>query len=320
MSVTLALKILYFFADLVLPLTVGSGVQRWSGVRPGAFDRLTEATIVGLVPVLTTLSFWGLTLRVELLWLPVVGMAMQAAAGLVALARLRTKQRNPLDAGAYLFSAMLSNRGVVGSLSVFILFGERGYAWSRMVLLFGVFVLFLLCFPLARRLSDVHHFGEGGVRSGRRGFLSPRQMPMVGIAVGAALNLAGVDRPAALSTAFPWLVHLNAWLLLLPIGASLDFGEMRRHWREIPDLLAIKFLITPLITWGLAAAVGLRDPMLVTAVILAASPTAIMAVVVCKLHGLNVHLATTAFVVTTAAYVAVGFPLVLGILWMVGRL
>jgi len=65
------------------------------------------------------------------------------------------------------------------------------------------------------------------------------------------------------------------------------------------------------LTGAAALAMGLRGDMLATVVILAASPTAIMAVVAGRLTRINLNLALTAFVLTTVVYIVVVFPLLL---------
>jgi len=58
-------------------------------------------------------------------------------------------------------------------------------------------------------------------------------------------------------------------------------------------------------------AVGLEGVHLHSLVVLAFAPTAINAVVAAKLHDLNVHVATAAFVLTTGVYLLVVFPVML---------
>jgi predicted permease len=57
--------------------------------------------------------------------------------------------------------------------------------------------------------------------------------------------------------------------------------------------------------------VGFRGDLLAALTILAASPTAIMAVVAGRLYKLNVDLAMAAFVLSTAVYIVVVFPVIL---------
>ena len=305
------LKILYFFVDLILPLFVGYMLVRRGRIKADFFDWMMLARIVTLAPMLAVLSFWAIELKMGLIWLPVLGVVMQVIPGVVALLRVRAKFRNSLDRGSYVLSNMLGNRGVVGLLAVFILYGERGFAYGYLVMLLGPVVLYFFCFPMAGYFRAVHR-GEGAKRPSFKFLLwNRRQIPLLGILIGMGLNLTGVSRPAVLGDVFPLLLHISFWALVLPLGASMDFGEMKSYWRRVADVLPIKFIVAPALVYALALAVGLEGEPLYTVVILSCSPTAISAVFTSKLFKLNVHLAMAAFLLTMATHLVVVLPAIL---------
>jgi predicted permease len=309
---SLWLQILTFFADLVLPMTAGYWLAQRAGVAANRLDPLMRLGIVTAAPALTFLTFWGVSLSPRLAWLPVLGVAMLLIPGGLALLTARAKDdHGPLERGSYILTSMLANRGVVGGLATYILFGEQGYAWSRLVVVFGPVVVFFIGFPLAGRFYQQHTGEARQPGSLRKLILSPNQMPVVGILVGLALNLWGVPRPEAAGQAVPILVHGVAWLFLLPTGAALQVTKIARYIPDLADVLAIKFLINPLILALLAWAVGFRGELLATIVLLAASPTAIFTVVVARAQGLNTHMAMAGFVLTTLVYMACVFPIFL---------
>lgn len=305
-------QIASFFVDLVFPLVAGYLLVRHTRFRTEQIDPLLNVTIVGIVPVLVLLSFWQLDLALSLAWLPVLGVGMQIIPGALGFVRSRRKAHNSLEKGSYLLASILSNRGVVGALAVFILFGETGFGYAQLVMVFGPAITFGVMYPVAGYFY-AHHQGEAGQRPSLLGeVLSKRQMPIVGIAIGLSLNLAGVDRPEVCGAVFSVLVHVVAWSMLLPIGASIDPAEMRAYWRDVIDLVPLKFVVTPLCIWAIAFyGLGMEGKQLWTVTLLACSPTAINAVVTSKLYKLNVHVATAAFVLTTTLYLAVIFPAVL---------
>ncbi len=305
------LRIIYFFVDIVSPLFFGYLLSRQTKIKKGFFDRMMVANILLFGTLLSILSFWVISLDVELIWLPLLGVVMQVIPGIIVFLRGGAKPQNPLDRGSYFLSAMLSNRGVVGTLTVFIFYGEEGYAYARLVMLFAGVVLFLFCFPMARYFYETYKGQQGDRPSLVSILLHRNQVPILGIIVGLGLNYNSVPRPAFFAAIFPNLVHISAWLFLIPIGFSMDFGEMRRHWHDVLELLGIKFVATPLLVYILARAVGLSGSALSTVAILSCSPTAINAVVTSKLFSLNVHLAMAAFVLTTIVYLSVVFPLIL---------
>jgi hypothetical protein len=245
-------------------------------------------------------------------------VAMQVIPGVAGFVRAKHKPYDALAKGSYMLSAILSNSGFVGAFTVFILFGEVGYGWANLVMLLAPPVVYGMCFPMAQYFYSSHHAGARRKESIFSFVFNRNQVPMIGVIAGFGLSLAGVERPAVLGDVFRAVVHVLAWMILVPVGSAIDFKEMRGYWRDVFDLLPIKFVITPLLTWLLGWSVGLDGPVLATAVILAASPVAINAIIVAKLQNLNVHLAIAAFVLTTVVYLFVVFPLTLMVVAWLG--
>jgi len=118
-----------------------------------------------------------------------------------------------------------------------------------------------------------------------------------------------LPRPKILGELFNPLVHLAAWTALIPVGHVTDFSAIKKYYSSTLDLLPIKFIITPLISYIIAIIV-FNDPIMVnTIMILASTPTAINAVITAKIHNLNIHIATAAFVVTTVLFLLVVYPI-----------
>lgn len=303
-------RLLFFVFDFILPLAIGYALREGAGTKSEVFDRLMIIAVVSVAPVMAVLSLWVIHLKLSLLWMPVLGVAMQMVPGLIGVVRGK-KFTNALERGSFVLSAMLSNRGVVGMLSLFILYGEQGYAYMRLTILFAPIVVYLICFPMAGRYER----GARPVPRKRVGLVrvlfNPNYVPGVGVVIGFALNLMGVERPAVLGEVFPYMVHLTAWVFLIPIGASIELREMNRYWRSVSELLLLKFILNPLIITLLALLVGLRGKELVSVGVLASTPTAIFAPVTAKLFRLNVHLAMSAFVLTTVVYLVAVLPPIL---------
>ena len=138
-----------------------------------------------------------------------------------------------------------------------------------------------------------------------------RQVPVLGVIVGLSLALGGVPRPEYLGTAFKYGFHPAIWVFTIPVGASLNFTNMRRYLRHVVDLVPLKFIVTPLVISLVAWAVGLEGTPLMAVVILSASPTALNAVITSRLYKLNVDMAMASLLITTTIFVAVAVPALL---------
>ena len=310
-------KIIYFFFDLLLPLAVGYMCRRQTKLDDEFFQRMMTLGLMLIYPVLALLGFWATRLDAELIWLPVLGIVLSVIPGVLAFFRAKAKYADSLDQGSYVMAATMSNTLTLGGISAFIIYGEKGFAYVQLITLLGTLYLFLVCFPLAGWYA-----ARGGEPGGARVsvvsvIFSRNQLPALGLLVGALLYCSGVPRPAWAGAIFDPLVHIGAWMSLIPVGYSVDFREMRQYWLGILDLNLIKFIVTPALSYVIGMQV-LSDPVAVnTLLITASTPTAIFSVVAVKLHRLNVHITMAAFVLTTAVYLLVVYPL--QFLWLSGR-
>lgn len=300
-------KILYFISDLILPLAVGYYLRCKNWDRK-LFDQLMVITMLGIYPLLALLSFWKIKLVFDLMWLPVLGVVMQVIPGLCALARVN-KYACSLDKGSYMMAAILSNTLTIGGLVVFILFGEIGFAYTQLTLLLNNVILFLFCFPLAQYYYNRHDHIAGAKFNWRKIILNRNQIAILGVLAGVLLNYYEMARPDYFNLVFNLILHTSAWTALLPIGFSLDFSKIKQYLLSTLDLIGIKFIVTPLLLYCISRLVIQDQIMIKTLIVLASTPTAIVAVLTVKIHNLNINLAMAAFMLTTIIYLAVVCPL-----------
>lgn len=309
----LTFRLLFVVTDLIAPLVVGYLLKQRHLISQRVNDWLIRFNIMALSTILALLSFWVLPLSWQLLFMPLFGFYLVLFPGIIGYLLVGRHLPDYLDRGAYAASAMLANLGTLGGVCAFILYNEEGFAYAQLIATFQNVLLCLVVFPYARycqlkaagRTSE-HHSRLADLRSM---FLSPNQLCLVGMMAGLVLNGAGIARPAELGTVFQSLVHIGAWTAMLPVGFLLDFSAARRNLHRVHSLTALRFLLMPIITWLIARPL-IADPVLRhTLIILATCPTAINAVLTARLYKLNVDLASTSFLVTTAMYLCLIFPL-----------
>lgn len=304
------MKLLVFAIDLLVPLTVGYFCRYQQKLSGNFFNKMILNNILVIYPALSFLSFWALPLHYELIWLPVLGIAMGLVPGGIAYVVAKRKYSSDLDRGSYVMSAALSNLGTIGGLCVFIIFGETGYAYQQLVVLFQYILMFMFCYPLAEYYYERAQQGSKVFAFSLKAILFNRnQLAVLGIISGMLLNLAGMPRPDFLGAFFNPLVHIGAWTALLPVGYSIDFGKLKEEYRGIIDLIPIKFFIAPALTYGIASLVVSDAGMLNTILVLACTPTAVNAVITSRIYHLNIHIAVAAFILTTILFVFIVYPI-----------
>ena len=303
-------RILYVFTDLATPLLAGYIAYQRGRISDALCNALIRFNIIVMATLLAVLSFWVMPLSRSLLWLPLFSALFLLVPGSIAYLTFARRHKDALSRGAYYMSAMLTNIGTIAGLSAFILYDEVGFAYVQIVSSFQVGLLVLVCFPLAAM------FRAQGAKEGTRVhlslrelFLTPNQVPVLGLIAGLALNVYGVERPAVLGTAFQALVHIGAWTALFPVGCLVDFSRALPYIKKTADLIPLRFLLTPLIFFGLCRLLFADSVLIGSVLLIAAAPTAINAVLTARLYKLNVDLTVASFLVTTVIYLLLFYPL-----------
>lgn len=304
------IKIIKFFADLLLPLIIGYYLSK-TNIKKEKVDKLLSANIFILYPILGMLSFWIMKFERSLIWLPVLGMIIPIISGILGYYRGKQKFDSPLDIGSYTISTMLSNRGTIGSVVAFILLGEMAYAYSQLTLLFNNILLFMICFPIAGYFKQKTHSSYTQKFSIKKVILSKNQIPIIGILIGIILNLSGFERPAVFGDLFSIMIHMIAWFALLPLGMTIDFSEMKKYKKHVFEVSILKFVLIPLLAVAVAKLFISNDLAIKTVLIQFSTPAAINSVMTVKVHDLNVHLSMMIFIATTAIYLIAVFPVIL---------
>lgn len=298
------------FADILLPLLLGMVLRRW-GLSREILRMVIKANVVCVATFLSLVSFWTVHVTRELLWLPISILPICFIPVFLFYGFQKNRFTNPLDQGSYMISMMLGNIGTLAGLCAYVLFGEKGFAYVQLIAVPQILVIVLYCFPMAQRFYEM---GTGSGEKGKTNFLrlllTPNQLPALGVAAGLLLSGLHVERPEAVGTLFTVLIHVSAWMGMMPVGYDLRLGSVGTYALTLWPIFPVKFILLPAILYGLTIPF-VKDPAMITCVVLSAgAPTAIFAVAASQLYGLNVDMAESSFVTTTLAFLFVLYPLV----------
>ncbi|MBI3087857.1 MAG: AEC family transporter [Candidatus Omnitrophica bacterium] len=282
---------------LGLGLFISSLIAGWALGRRGILTEsraraLLHAVVKYVAPVVLTLSFWRLQIRAPGPWLlPLIGALVSASTLLPAWACTRAAPLTGPQKGSVLTSAFFSNLGFFGAFVAFALRGEEAYGLATLYLVYFSPCFYSLGFALARR------FGAG-----RREVQPPDELrwyPFAGMAIGLALNLLNVPRPAFCEPVNRVLIPLDTILHVAAIGSQLSLRLPRRWLRVSLAMSAIKFWWSPLVGWGLASAFGLEGLPRFIVLLQAAMPVGVSPLMLSILFGLDRRLTNSLFVFTT---------------------
>ena len=311
------------FSDLLAPLVVGYFLHRGNLVGDRLVNLAIRFNVVVVITALSILSFWVLPVSRELVWIPFFGMLYVLLPGFLGQLIVARKYRNPLDRGAYIVSAMLSNIGTLGGVCAFILYHEEGYAYAQLIGICQNVLLVLVCFPMAQYFYGLHCLRRGEKQPVAQGsrwrnlrdtFLSWNQVCLLGMLAGFLLNVGQVPRPTFFGDVFSCLVHFSAWISLVPVGFLIDFHRAKFYYSRTGDLVLLRFVLVPAVIWCTSRLVFTDPVLLGTLFVCAMAPTAINAVVTARLYKLNVDLAVASFILTTGIFLLFLFPVLFFVL------
>lgn len=316
---------------MAVPVAVGYLAWR-AGLRKrpdgdrlaGAAARgLGQIAMLGAASPLSLLLFWAAAIPAgRALLLPLVGLFVHAFGGATSWALARAVRADRPTQGVYFLAGASSNVLTFGGIVVVLLLrstsdphAERALAELALYRIFEAPFYFLCAWPLAASLAAPGTSEQGFFR---RGFRPVTLAPMVCIAAGWALNLAGVRRPAAFDGVSELLVKINVVLMGLTVGLTLRRAAPFRHLGGGARLAAVKFAIVPAVSALLAALLGFRGVTLQVVAVCAAMPVAFMAVIASNLLHLDQELTGSLWLLTTLGMVvvvpllALGLPLLAG--------
>lgn len=305
-------RILLVFTDILLPLAAGYLLKTHNVITRRHCTWLLRFNVIFMVTLMTLLSFWILPLSPQLLWLPLMGVLITVIPGFLGAVLFAPQFPDELDKGAYVISSMLSNIGTVGGLSAFILYGEEGFAYVQLIAAPQNILMVAAAFPLAQYYYARYEASTQQAKlrlSFRQMFLTWNQVGILGMVAGILLQLIGIQRPPAIGVLFHNLVHILAWVSLLPVGYLIDFGKAGLYYRKVTSMLLLRFVIMPVLFY-LGSKLVLTDQVVLgSLLIVAASPAAINSVITAQLYRLNVDLTIAGFLLTTAVFILLVFPL-----------
>ncbi len=265
--------------------------------------------------IIVFLVIWRMDLTRQLFWVPVVGVVlMLTIVGLSAVifSFFKLQRKSFLS---LVLTAGLSNLGFTGgAFIVYIFFGIPALAIANIYLILWLPVVFFIFFPLLK-LNELR-IVDSNAKFDIRAFLDIRFIILPAMAVALYLNLTNVQFPQFVNKLriIDVLVYLASTLAFFAIGLQVNLSRLKNYTRLYFPLSAVKFILTPavalLLLWLLAlTGCELTDLMKKVILIMALTPTAILAVAMSNIFDLDGPLASAIWVVTHGIFIILIIPL-----------
>ncbi|MCP4131988.1 MAG: hypothetical protein GY754_13505 [bacterium] len=305
------IKFLVFQVLILIPFILGTILKK-KITRPAEFARkLIRFNLAAITPPVVLWSIWGLTIHMDLLYLPLAGITLVLLGFILGRLSLPLLRREGKSKATWLISSSLANHGfTMGGFICYLFVGEKGLGLSSIFLIYFMPYIFLVIFPFSRRASrgTGHEEKKQSVIPGLKEFFrDPQNLTLYAVFAALLLHLFSTPRP---DIYFPIdiLLMISISLYYFTLGINFTFGDVRAIKREHLLLAAIKFLILPVITYLLLRIVNLDKDVEQVILIESCMPAAVYSVVSSILYDLDSPLASGLFVANTILFIFLVLP------------
>ncbi|VGO15344.1 hypothetical protein PDESU_03927 [Pontiella desulfatans] len=293
---------------VVLPLVCGMAFSKaaWSG---RVSSRLFALALYLFQTLVAFLAVWNAQLINKAWVLPFVALAawfLSLGIGLLAqpIMKHTAKQR-----GAFVFTVCLSNHGytLLGIVAL-VVFGEEGLAQATYTQLLIVPFLILVCFPVARHFGGEVQGGSIG-RMLRQNLVDKRNLPLLAMLAGLALNLTGVERPALFSEVVRIAVYVGTIISGVAVGLLFKASHVLHYKKENLFSLIYRSTLYPLFFIGAARLFHLNPLDTCILTLFGIVPSAIYSNLIADFFNLEKDLANSVYIISTTLFLVVVLPI-----------
>ncbi len=290
-------------------------------ILPRLRKSLQYVGLLGIMPIAFIGVIWIISFDdLRIIVLPVLAVVLLLTGGGFGLLAARMMHKSGAQKSVMFCCGFFSNLGSIGGLISFVFLGEQGFAMLAFYRIFEEILYYGIGFPLAKyfktdddNLNIMSRIAEVGKDPF---FLAATSAFLIGL----VLNLSGIPRPSQYETLNSYFVPIGIFMILMSIGLGMRFSSIRGHLKEGLVIAGIKHLCLPLIGAAAAWSLGLHqieNGLPFKVVLLCSSmPIAFNGLIIASVYDLDLDLANTCWLLSTAAllFVVPALALVFGLI------
>ena len=297
-----------------LPMVLGHHLRRRGHLGVDIARPVHRLTVTCLAPLVFTLGVWKLDRTGSDWWkVPLVYGLMLIGTGVIALTVSPRLFSSRKSIASHILLVAISNiaHTMAGFLTI-LLIGAAAYPLNAILMLPSCLLIFLVWLPAANHWRQG---GEGGfARNYWRLVFSPLSMPLVGIAVGLALNFGGVPMGTTATLLMKILVFATTVLSMFAIGSRLHLRHALGYWLALRWVYLAKFIVHPVLAMSICLVLGIEGPAAGVVLIAAFMPAGVMPIQFATIQDFDVDLANAGFLLSTAVFMGLVLPIMIGLL------
>jgi len=305
-GILLETRFLIFQVVIILPFLIGSILSGRLKSLPNTAKKVISVNLTIFEPPIILWSIWGLTLTLEMAFLPLAGVFLVILGFLLGSIVIRFMSLKKPSAKVYVICSSLANHGfTMGGFLCYLFAGEQGLALSAIFLAYFIPYTFLFIFPYAgiQQKSEIFKW-----RFVMDFLFTRRNLPIYAVFSALLIKSMGIERPQVF---FPLdiLLIISVSLYYFTLGINFKISDLNPlGWKQL--LLAIqKFVILPTITYLALRQFGFSNEIKLVILLQSFMPVAIYAVIAAVMFDLDTRLASSLFVVNSVFFLAVVLPI-----------
>jgi hypothetical protein len=302
MNLSALLSILVnIIAPIVLVAAVGFILGRTLHIQARPFSRMM---LYFFTPALIFSLTYKTSLSGEYLSIGAFALIITALMGMVTWLLVKIMRYDRLTASGFALGVLFVNAGNYGLPLILFAYGQEGL--SRAALYFSMSAI------LAQTLAIF--IAARGRKSARDALLNVFKLPLVyAVTAGLIFNLTGLRVPEPLMKSVDLGAQAAVPLMLTILGIELASATIENDRSVIALATVVKLVVTPILAFPLAAAMGMQGVTRAVSIIEASMPTAVMATIVAVEFDAKPKLVTSIVLASTLGSV-ITLTILLGIL------
>lgn len=241
-------------------------------------DLISNIVLYIALPAMIFTNLRSADISHDMLFLPVLGIITSILLLVPAYLYCRFRSYDKKTTWTILIASSIMNTGFIGFPVCLGVFGQQGFlnavfydlSTSAMVVAYGVI--------LARKFS-------GNTREVIKNTVT--FMPLWAVIFGLVFNAINVPLGYVLDSILDYLSGATIPMIMLALGISLDFGNVRENFTDSMAVAAIKLIISPLIVFALLTVLNIKGLVFNVAILEAGMSTAGNALVLAITYDLD---------------------------------
>jgi len=305
----------YIFFGLIVGYIIQLLEQRRIIRLPISLEKLRKLLqkigLLFFMPISFIGALWIIKVdNIKIAALPFLGIFALIIGGIFGLTAAKYFRLQRKDTGSMFTCGSFTNIGSIGALICYLFLGEEGFALVPIYKLFEQVVYYAMGFPIAKSFSNNIVKKENIIYQLKKVFTDIFVIiALISIAIGAFLNLSGIERPAFYKIINAIFIPAGTVILLISIGLAMKFGKVKNYIKESIAISIIKFILVPSVISTIAIFLGYGIiegglPLKVI-IILSSMPVAFSALIPASIYDLNLDLANSCWLVTTVSLIII---------------